>query len=271
MHKIWGKGAVLAAALLAVPAAQGNDYPPAIAHALSGGLKVVKRFPASSALTGWVLSRNGKYSIVYTTPDGETLIVGGLIDASGKNLSVGYAKQYIPGPDYQALFPQLEETRYIQEGELANPKATLYVFFDADCIFCHLAWKALQPYEKAGLRVRWVPVAVLKPTSVTRAVAIMTAEDPAAALNENETQFDKQAEEGGIIPVAKPDPALTGRLKANTELMRKFGGTGTPALVWQDAKGQVRFKTGMPMLSELPGITGLPAQAENDPDLARFR
>jgi thiol:disulfide interchange protein DsbG len=53
--------------------------------------------------------------------------------------------------------------------------------------------------------------------------------------------------------------------------MRKFGAPGTPALVWKDRAGKVRFKAGVPRLSELPQITGLPAQANEDPELAKFR
>jgi thiol:disulfide interchange protein DsbG len=53
--------------------------------------------------------------------------------------------------------------------------------------------------------------------------------------------------------------------------MRKFGAPGTPALAWKDRDGKVRFKVGVPRLSELPQITGLPAQPNADPDLAKFR
>jgi thiol:disulfide interchange protein DsbG len=53
-------------------------------------------------------------------------------------------------------------------------------------------------------------------------------------------------------------------------LMNKFGAPGTPALVWKD-RGDVRFKVGVPRLSELPQITGLPAQPNDDPELAKFR
>ncbi len=69
----------------------------------------------------------------------------------------------------------------------------------------------------------------------------------------------------------KAPGALVAQLQANTQLMRKFGAPGTPALVWKDREGKVRFKVGVPRLSELPQITGLPAQPNADPDLARFR
>jgi len=47
--------------------------------------------------------------------------------------------------------------------------------------------------------------------------------------------------------------------------MERFGAPGTPALVWKDSAGKVRVKIGMPRLSQLPAITGLPAQKNDDP------
>ena len=59
------------------------------------------------------------------------------------------AKQPAPA-ELPALYAALEKADAVVEGS-ASPKRTLYVFFDANCWFCHLTWKALQPYEKAGL------------------------------------------------------------------------------------------------------------------------
>jgi thiol:disulfide interchange protein DsbG len=53
--------------------------------------------------------------------------------------------------------------------------------------------------------------------------------------------------------------------------MGRFGMSGTPALVWKDGSGTVRTNLGLPRLSQLPAITGLPAQKIDDPELARFR
>jgi thiol:disulfide interchange protein DsbG len=45
---------------------------------------------------------------------------------------------------------------------------------------------------------------------------------------------------------------------------------GTPGLFYKDTAGHVRRRDGMPKLSELPAITGMPAQPEPDPSLVRF-
>ena len=173
-------------------------------------------------------------------------------------------------PEYQTLFAQLEKTDVVQEGA-KEAKSVLYVFFDANCFYCHLTWKALQPYETVGLQVRWVPVAYQQPSSVGRAAAIMQASDRIAALRVNEIGYNAAQFDGGIQPMDKVAGTLVAQLQANTQLMRKFGAPGTPVLVWKDRDGKVRFKVGVPRLSELPQITRLPAQPIEDPELEKFR
>jgi thiol:disulfide interchange protein DsbG len=251
--------------------ARAEDYPKQIEMATQGGGKVVQTFQAASQLKGWVLSKGGRYTMVFTTPDGKTLIVGELIDESGKNLTAEYAHEYFPKPDLAALFPALEDSAHVVEGTQKSPKSVIYVFFDPNCPFCHLTWKALQPYEKAGLQVRWLPVAYLMQTSAGRAAAILEAKNRTTAFRQNEEKYNMEKHEGGIDALSKPADATMRQLQANNELMQKFGAFGTPALVWKDGQGKIQMKSGLPRLSELPAITGLPEQPETDPDLARFR
>ncbi|HEX9570808.1 MAG TPA: disulfide isomerase, partial [Burkholderiales bacterium] len=160
----------------------------------------------------------------------------------------------------------------------------LYAFFDPNCTPCHFVWKALQAYERAGLQVRWVPVAYQKENSAARAHAVMQASDRAAALRElmqarehevarrkNETRDRADRSVGGVTPVADLPSAFVTQLEANLQLMKRFGAPGTPLLVWKDADGKVQLKIGMPRLSQLPAITGLPEQRIDDPELAEFR
>jgi thiol:disulfide interchange protein DsbG len=178
--------------------------------------------------------------------------------------------QFASKPEFSALFVQLAKADAIVEGA-KNPQRTLYVLFDANCFYCQLTWKALKPYQAAGLQVRWVPVAYQQASSTGRAAAIMQASDRVAALRVNETNYDAAHYDGGIKPLERVAPELAARFVANTQLMQKFGAPGTPALVWKDEKGVVRVKVGMPRLSELPAITGLPYQTINDGELANFK
>lgn len=230
------------------------------------GMKVVNKFKAAGGLNGWVLQQGGQNSVVFTTTDGKHLIAGALIDETGQNLTAQYAEKYVPKPEYEKLMPQLEKSAYVTMGAKGNAaKSTIYAFYDPNCSFCHLAYKALKNYEGAGLQVRWVPVAFLGPTSSTKATAILEASNPEAALHENETT------NGGIKPADKVSDAVAKKLEANSKLMQSFGFSGTPGIVYKDKNGKVMTKNGMPRLSELPTITGLPEQKIDDPDLQRFR
>jgi thiol:disulfide interchange protein DsbG len=273
-------------------AATAQALPPALASAIrAGGLKVEKTFPAISGLTGFVLNRQGEYSIVYATPDNQTIINGVIIGPDGKNMAPVYSEQYIPKPDYDAMWPTLEKAAVVVTGAKGDKvKAVVYAFLDPNCIFCHLAWKAFKPYEQVGLQVRWLPVAFLKPTSASLAAAIMQAEDPTAMLNKHETLYKTGGLAGAAPdqpPVKKGSPANFGsttdiskvvvssetraKLDENSRLMKAFNFNGTPAMVYRDLKsGKVVTKNGMPYLHELPGMFNLPAIPNSDPELARF-
>lgn len=168
-----------------------------------------------------------------------------------------------------ALFSRLEKADAVVEGP-TSPKRVLYVFFDANCRYCRLTWKALQYYERAGLQVRWVPVAYQKASSLGRAAAIMQAKDRVAAMRENELGYKPESQDGGIAP-AKPREGLALQFRVNTKLMERLGVNGTPGLAWKDDKGEVFVMAGVPRLSQLPAITGLPAQKIDEPELADFR
>lgn len=259
--------ALLGAALDALAA---DTYPKAIQGAVNAGVKVVKQFPAASGLTGWVLSDHGQHSIIYSTADKKTIIAGSLINESGENLNQAYAEKHFPKPDLSGLYQELEKSAYVAEGMTSNPKSLVYVFVDANCPFCHYTWKALQPYEKAGLQVRWILVDTLGPTSMPKAIEVLAAKDKTAAFRKMEENHGKNwtAVKG---MTAQEKPAVASSIAQNGELMGKFGLRGTPGLVWKDKQGKIQTKGGMPRLSEIPAITGLPEQKIDDPILAKFR
>jgi len=184
-------------------------------------------------------------------------------------LTSAFAQDATRPRDFSALFAALEKADAVVEGA-KEPKRVLYVFWDANCYYCNLTWKALQYYEKAGLQVRWVPVAYQKDNSAALAAAVMGARDRAAALRENETRYRAKSYDGGI-KAAKVPADLAIELEENMTLMGRFGMSGTPALVWKDSDGKVQTHLGLPPLSRLPAITGLPEQKIDDPELAKFR
>lgn len=260
-----------AVATLLAQGAFAEALPKVLEIPVKAGLQVVNRFQAAGNLQGFILSQAGQNSVVYTTPDGKFLLAGALIDEAGQNLTAQYAEKYIPKPEYEKLFSKLEKSQYLVEGAKGNAaKSTVYVFIDPNCMFCHYAWKALRPYEAAGLQVRWVPVGFLTKDSMGKAAALLEASNPEAAMLKHETEFNPQAETGGIAPI-NVSPAMQKKLEANNELMRSFGMNGTPGFVFKDASGKVLVRNGMPKLPDFAVITGLPEQKQTDADLQRFK
>lgn len=256
--------------LSSAAATAATPYPKMIQGAVDSGVKVVKSFPVASGLTGWVLLQGGKHSLLYTTNDGKTAIAGALINEDGDNLNEHYAEKYFPKPDTAAMFKKLEQSTYVTEGTINNPKSLMYVFVDANCPFCHSTWKALQPYEKVGLQVRWILVDTLGPTSMPKAIEVLAAKDKTAAFRKMELDHGKSWKPtAGMDAAGKP--AAADKIRKNNELLHEFGMNGTPGLVWKDKQGKMQIKNGMPQLSELPAMTGLPEQKNDDPALARFR
>lgn len=259
---------VMAATLLS-PAVGAQPVPPVLNGAINAGVTVVKQFPAVSGLTGWVLSQGGKHSIVYTTADKKTLIAGVLIDERGQNLSSLHESAQVPQPDLAAAFRQLEKSAYVAEGTVRNPKSVIYAFVDANCPYCNYMWQAVQPYEAAGLQVRWIPVATLGPTSMPKAIEVLAAADKVAAFRRMEENHGKRWTAPAGIDEAS-QPAIAAAVRKNGELMNSFGIGGTPGIVWRDKQGKVQVKSGMPRLSELPAMTGLPPQRNTKPALEKF-
>lgn len=263
--------ALLVGCLLAgTVAAAVQQYPAALKPFLSQGIRVVKQFAAVEGLKGWVVERDGNYRIVYTSADGKYLFIGLVADEQGNNLTQAEYKKYVPKPNLAGAWSKLERADWVAEGSEV-PKAIVYVVFDPNCPYCHFFWRAAQAYEKVGLQVRYVLVAFVKPDSAGKAAAILESNDPARALNKNETGFQVSTETGAIAPMQNPKPATRAKLRANMRLMSSLRVESTPTIFYKSPSGEVRMVSGMPRLGRLPELFGLPKQKIDDPDLARFR
>lgn len=268
---LFKKITVIASVLVGFSAfnAQATETLPApIQSAVDSGLRYEKSFPAAGGLTGWVLSQGaGNNMILYTTSVGDVAIAGNMFDAKGANLTKQYMEKYGPKPDYEKMWGELETSAWVPEGpKTKDAKSVIYAFEDSNCGYCHLYWKALQPYVKAGVQVRWIPVAFLSAESLPKAAALLTATDPVIALAEMHAEYGKK--------LANPKPvteAVKAKVDANAKLMRLYGFSGTPATFYKDKSGKVRAVNGMPSLPELANITGVPEQKQTDPELARYR
>ncbi|MNR71599.1 Thiol:disulfide interchange protein DsbG precursor [compost metagenome] len=244
--------------------------PSALQIAAQGGMKVEKSFAAEGGMTGWVLlAPGGGYAIAYTPPSGEVVVVGSMLNAKGEDLTKGYLAKY---GNYDKFLPRLESAAAVPTGAKGKDvKSVVYAFMDTNCIYCHWAQQAFQPYEKAGLQVRWIPVAILGGNSAGQAAALLKAKDPTAALEQHEKTWDPRAGKPGITPLPDVPADVKKQLDDNVRLMSEMGGNGTPLILYKDSSGRLQKVSGMPRLSELPKITGLPEQPVTAPELQRFR
>ena len=258
-----------AMALASTFAFAADELPAPVKSAVDNGLKFERSFPAASGITGWMLSQGPNNNVIlYTTATGDVAIAGNMFDAKGNNLTKTFMEKYAPKPDYEKMWGELESSAWIAEGpKTKDAKAIVYVFEDSNCGYCHLAWKALQPYEKVGLQVRWIPVAFLAPDSAAKAQGLMTAPDANLALADAHANFGKKLTSPPAVA-----PEIKAKLDANAKLMKTWGFTGTPATFYKDkATGKVKAINGMFSLAEIPAMTGLPEQKNTDPDLAHYR
>jgi thiol:disulfide interchange protein DsbG len=179
-----------------------------------------------------------------------------------------------PAPSYlpASAVATLQNAPAIVEGAAGkNVKSTIYVFMDPNCIFCHYAWKAFQPYEAAGLQVHWIPMGFLKPDSPGKAAALLQAQDGPALMRELETKFSEKDESGGIKPLATVPPATQTKLNGNIKTFQDLGFDGTPTIIYMTSGGRWADVSGLPPLSSLPTMLNLPEQAITDPSLQKFR
>jgi thiol:disulfide interchange protein DsbG len=253
---------IVSVALASPALAAASKEPPVIKSLAKAGMSAVSSFPAVSGLTGWVLTKDGQPSIVFVTADGKTLLAGALINAEGRNLTAEYGTKYLPKPDYKGLYADLEKAAVVETGP-AKGGRVVYVMFDPNCPFCHLSWKALSPYAEAGARIHWIPVGYLKADSVKKAASVLSAKNPEAALA---SMMANQGKAAGV-----GDANSEKQVGRNNDTMRKHGLTGVPVIIYKDAKGAVVVREGLPRMSELPAITGMPEQKIEDAELAAFR
>lgn len=197
------------------------------------------------------------------------VVAAAAISSSSLTLAAKQAEpNYLPASATMAL----ENAAAIVEGASGKDvRSTIYVFTDPNCIFCHYAWEALQPYEATGLQVHWIPLGFLKPDSLGKAAALLQSQDGATLMRVLETKFSEKSESGGIAPLRDIPFATQMKINGNTQLFKKLGFDGTPTIIYMTSNGRWADLSGLPSLKSLPDILHLPEQPENESNLQRFR
>jgi len=167
--------------------------------------------------------------------------------------TASYAHPLAPAQrERAALYQSLATTRFITEGQ--GPRI-LYVFFDANCPYCHLLFSRLKrfggPYH---VTVREILVGYVTPTSVGKAAALLEAHDPSAALMYAENHYSWT--KGSAIAPIRPNAATGRALARNMKLNKQIAGfTIVPVMVYKETGGAIRIRNiGMPPVWKLKKI-----------------
>jgi thiol:disulfide interchange protein DsbG len=220
-----------------------------VAGASHGTVKTLSVFAGKDGMTGVITQgQNRPKEIVWVSPDGNVLFPGPAFTIDGHNLTEDALTE-------QHVFISASELgdRVLSSSNpgfvVGTQGPVLTAFMDANCIWCHRFYQNVMPAVKAGkVRVRFVMVGILKQTSVPRAEAILSAKDPAAALDKDEKGFVESTEDGGIAPIKTPNPDLEAKIQSSVGLMADAGKVSTPGLLYCDKATQKPVYTqGYPM------------------------
>lgn len=251
--------ALLTLSLATLATSAGADISPAelpdpVAAITGHGVEVIDTFDAPGNLTGYAATLRGKPVAIYLTEDGQQAILGTMIGAQGEDLSAEPLERIVSGPQGEKAWEQVESADWVRDGS-EDAEVIIYEFTDPNCPYCHQFWQQARPWVNAGkVQIRHILVGILKQDSAPKAATILAAEDPSAALNRSERNYDQ-----GGIEVADniPDTARQ-KVADNNALMKSLGYFATPTILYKKANGDVSVKQGLPQGSEVTEIFGSP-------------
>ncbi|SDL30077.1 thiol:disulfide interchange protein DsbG [Modicisalibacter muralis] len=228
-----------------------EEWPAPIAALEKQGLNVHQRFDAPSGLTGYAASVRGQAVAVYLTEDGEHAIVGTLLDAEGNDLSAAQLDELVRKPQDAATWNNLGDSAWIADGA-ADAERIVYVFTDPNCPYCQQFWSEARPWVEAGkVQLRHIMVGILKQDSPRKAISLLAADDPAAALHAH--QQGSQA----IALLESLPREFEDALAKNHRLMQRLGLRATPSILYR-RDGLLKIAQGVPAEQQLEAIMGSP-------------
>ncbi len=142
-------------------------------------------------------------------------------------------------PPSQKFFEALAKSANVTFGKDSAPQ--LIMIMDVNCPHCHKTWTQMQPMVDAGtLRVTMVPIAALGPQSAVEAANWLLMKDPYDAWKKHVAGDEK------IFKVETPPAEKVSSIRANTELVQKWGVDQTPYILYHGKNGRVRLIIGEP-------------------------
>ncbi|WP_414041480.1 hypothetical protein ACJU26_05310 [Acidithiobacillus sp. M4-SHS-6] len=219
-----------ATSILLHPTVRTRQIASVIRHAGHGKVAFVQARRADGILTAQVRYPNQSlHTVFFLTHNGKIrgIVVGGHVyNDQGKTWTVAWTSPHQlqlpvePKPLPREAVPHEVVPREATLREATLREAVLHAasfaqgfswgrdkhspidaFVDPNCLFCHQWFDTEKAAVQAGkISFRIIPVAALKPSSVPRAIEIMSAKKPLSLWLSDENGFDASTESGGIPP-----------------------------------------------------------------------
>ena len=239
--------------LLIAGCSQADDATrPAALQALEQqGFTIIEEFDAGEEVRAFVSVAGDQPMAVYLLSDGNA-IVGTRVNANGEAIDETTLRDRVAKPMGDQMWARLEAAGWVLDGEADAPRV-VYTFSDPNCPYCNRFWEAARPWIDSGkVQLRHLLVGIIKEDSPTKVAAILDADDPSAALLENERRFA----EGGVAPAQTVSAEVQAVLDANQMLMVSQGFRGTPGIIVRDESGMIQKYHGMPQPDALADVLG---------------
>ena len=153
------------------------------------------------------------------------VICSGLILLSLTQASI---HSYFPNDVAQRIYQQASKAAWFDEGDSKQVAHVTYVLAEPNCYYCKHLYAKLRPFvQHKQLAVRWIVTAVLQPTSMTKAAALLQAPVSSRALERVYGQHQ-------ALSAVAISPATQKKLQQNNQLLARFH-LGMPAMIYKTA------------------------------------
>lgn len=231
--------------------ADNSDLPATLQALEKQGLSVLDEFDIGDDVRAFAGVAGEQPVAVYLLPDGSA-VVGTRVNANGEAIDEGALHELVAKPMGEQIWARLESSAWVLDGAADAPRV-VYTFSDPNCPYCNRFWEAARPWIDSGkVQLRHLLVGIIKEDSPTKVAAILDADDPSAALLENERRFA----EGGVAPAQTVSAEVQAVLDANQMLMVSQGFRGTPGIIVRDESGMIQKYHGMPQPDALADVLG---------------
>lgn len=210
----------------------------------SWGGEITKSFPAGSGLTAHVVTISEfDVRVLYSTDDGQKVLIGDLLSAAGDSLSRKHSQENTPEIDFSQRFDTLLAATAESSLITGTRPSTLTVVYEPNCGFCRQFYQLASP---TGIQVRWIPVGFLSDQSNHAAAALLEGRGQADAV-----MAAAQTPEGvDQLAASNPAESKLADVAANWAALQSLGVNGTPTLIWRDQDGKVTVHRSMVQAEE---------------------